>query len=230
MRVTTAERKKIGRYDAHCAPVEVGDCTIALWQVDDLEAHVDRAALLAGDDPAEPPYWAHLWSGARVLAEAVPAAAGRVVEIGCGLGLPGLVAAARGARVVLLDRDAAALAFVGESLRANGLAAAWPVRADFTRPPFGPTFDLVLAAEVVYDRAGFSALAAALAALAGPQGRILLTDGHRIDTRDFYPALERAGLVWRRRAVPVDEEGVRVEIDLVEARCAQASPYLRSLR
>jgi predicted nicotinamide N-methyase len=41
---------------------------VALWRVADLERHVDRAALLGGDEPPEPPYWAHLWSGALVLA------------------------------------------------------------------------------------------------------------------------------------------------------------------
>ena len=69
---------------------------VTLWQVDDLERYVDRRALLAGDDPEEPPYWAHLWSGARVLADAVPARPGRTIELGCGLGLPGLTAARRG--------------------------------------------------------------------------------------------------------------------------------------
>ena len=49
------------------------------------------------------PYWAFLWPGAVMLAEAVarePMAAGtRALEIGCGLGLAGLVGLARGLRV-----------------------------------------------------------------------------------------------------------------------------------
>ena len=217
MQVTTPTRKQIGAFTARLASMDVGDAVVALWQVDDLESHVDRAALLAADDPAEPPYWAHLWSGASVLAAAVPRAAGRVVEIGCGLGLPGLVAARRGAAsVVFVDREATPLAFVRESLRANRLDAACLV-ADFTRPPVRRPFDLVLAAEIVYDRAGFDALADALATLAGPAGRVLLTDGRRIDTRDFYPALERAGLVWSSRSVSVREDGIGTEILLVDA-------------
>jgi len=46
------------------------------------------------------PYWAELWPAARALAAALPPVAGlRVVELGCGLGLPSLVAAAGGAEV-----------------------------------------------------------------------------------------------------------------------------------
>jgi predicted nicotinamide N-methyase len=219
MQVTTATRKQIGAFSARLTAVNVQDAAVALWQVEDLESHVDRAALLAADDPAEPPYWAHLWSGATVLAAAVPHDAGRVVEIGCGLGLPGLTAAQRGATsVAFVDRESTPLAFVRESLRANRLGDAMCLVADFTRPPFRGPFDVVLGAEIVYDRAGFGALADALAALAGPAGRVLLADGRRIDTREFYPALERAGFAWSSRSVGVYEDGIATEIVLVDAR------------
>jgi predicted nicotinamide N-methyase len=220
MQVTTPARKRIGPFGACLRPVDVDGDTVELWQVEDLEAHVDRAALLAGTEPTEPPYWAHLWSGARVLAAAVPRGAERVIEIGCGLGLPGLVAARGGASVVFVDHEALPLAFVAESARANGVAPLGLVTADFTMPPFREPFDLVLAAEVVYDRAGFGRLAEALARLAGRRGRVLVADGHRIDTRAFYPALEVAGLGWEARTVRVLEEGIAVDVDLVEARQA----------
>jgi predicted nicotinamide N-methyase len=215
--VTTTTHQKIGAYAATLTRVDVGSGGVALWQVTNLERHVDRVALLTADDAADPPYWAYLWSGARVLADAVPLRAGRVVELGCGLGLPGLVAACRGATVVFVDREATALAFVRASARANGLAAAGCVVADFSTPPFHGTFDLVLAAEVVYERATFVPLARALAGLVRPGGRVLLTDGQRMDTRAFYPALEEAGLAWRARRVQVEEEGFPVEVHLVEA-------------
>src|SRR5205823_1340034 len=90
-------RVKIGDFEATLTHARVGDTSVALWRVAALERHVDRAALLAADEPPEPPYWAHLWSGAVVLAAAVPRSARRVLELGCGLGLPGLTAARRGA-------------------------------------------------------------------------------------------------------------------------------------
>src|SRR5689334_16055775 len=54
----------IAGFAAHSTHVRVGDDTIALWSVAALERYVDRAALLSDEDPPEPPYWAHLWSGA----------------------------------------------------------------------------------------------------------------------------------------------------------------------
>ena len=132
-RVTT-EKPVIAGFAATLSGVDVAGDPIALWEVADLERHVDRNALLAADDPPEPPYWAHRWTGAAVLAEAVPRGARSAVELGCGLGLPGLVRARHGAHVTFVDRVAAPLAFVRASAAANRLANVQCVVADFTTP------------------------------------------------------------------------------------------------
>jgi predicted nicotinamide N-methyase len=198
--------------------VALGGTDVALWRVADLERHVDRQALLGADDPPEPPYWAHLWTGALVLADCVPRDARVVVELGCGLGLPGLVAARHGAHVTFVDRVPAALAFVRASAAANGVASAAFVAADVTTPALTARFDLVLAAEVLYDRRAFDPLATAIARHLAPGGRALVTDAGRTDTRAFYPALADAGLVWAATEHVVREERLPVTVRLVEIR------------
>src|SRR5262245_14598570 len=52
------------------------------------------------------PYWAELWPSALALARMVAARAlrrARVLELGCGLGLPSLAAALAGGRVLATD-------------------------------------------------------------------------------------------------------------------------------
>jgi predicted nicotinamide N-methyase len=208
---------KIGAFQAEltCLAPVPGE-TIALWRVADLERHVDRAALLAADDAPEPPYWAHLWSGAWVLAAAVPRGPRTVLELGCGLGLPGLVAARRGARVTFVDREPAALAFVRASAAANGIPAVDTVAADVLRPALRARFELVLAAELLYDRQALRPLAEAIAGHLAPGGRALLADAGRIDTSAFYDALAAAGVAWRAREHAVREEGLPLTVRLVE--------------
>ena len=75
-------------------------------------------------DQAYPPYWAEVWESGVELAHTVstrdwPGAA--VLELGCGLGLPSLAAALRGARVLATDRVADALAFAGANAAENGV-------------------------------------------------------------------------------------------------------------
>lgn len=175
--------------------VTVGARRVRLVTVRDLEARVDRGALLRGE--AEPPYWAHLWSGARELASYVarfvPVAGHRVLEIGCGLALPGLTAAALGADVTLVDAAPAALAFAAASAGANGVHVT-TVASDFTRLDHSWTFDVVLAAEVAYDREHYGELAAVCERHLAPGGVTYFADGYRTDTRGFYAALAARGL------------------------------------
>ena len=209
---------RIADYVAELTSIEIGGDVIAIWRVADLERHVDRQALLAGDDPPEPPYWAHLWTGALVLAHAVPATGGRALELGCGLGLPTLVAARHGARVTAVDRLAAPLAFVRASAAANRLAAVDFCVADFAGEALRGPFDLILAAEVLYDRATLGALPATLRRCLRPGGRALLTDARRTDTAAFYAALDASGLPWLVTEHAAREEGLPLTVRLVEVR------------
>ncbi len=97
------------------------------------------------------PYWAELWPAATALAAALPDVAGqRVVELGCGLGLPSLVAAARGANVTASDWAEDAVELLRENAARNGLVVRAEVR-DW-RDPWPERFDLALAADVLYEQ------------------------------------------------------------------------------
>jgi predicted nicotinamide N-methyase len=112
------------------------------------------------------PYWAELWPAATALAGVLPEhlEAVRVVELGCGLGVPSLVAAARGANVTATDwaEDAIAL------LRANATRNALTLRAEVRdwRTPWPEHFDLAIAADVLYEQRNVAPLVALLRELA----------------------------------------------------------------
>src|SRR5215217_6466938 len=60
------------------------------------------------------PYWAELWPSSRALARRVGTRAlrgARVLELGCGLGLPSIAAALAGGRVLATDWSPEAVAF-----------------------------------------------------------------------------------------------------------------------
>jgi predicted nicotinamide N-methyase len=93
-----------------------------------------------------------------------PVAGLRVVELGCGLGLPSLVASARGAQVVATDWAADAVELLAENAARNGLAVVAEVR-DW-RQTWPERFDLVLAADVLYERRNVEPLVERLRELA----------------------------------------------------------------
>jgi predicted nicotinamide N-methyase len=128
--------------------VTVAGVRLELLRPESAEALIDEEAFA---DDEFLPYWAELWPAAIALAEALPDVAGlRVVELGCGLGVPSLAAAARGAQVTATDWAADAI----ELLRRNAERNALPVRAVVRdwREPWEERFDLVLAADVLYEQ------------------------------------------------------------------------------
>ena len=211
-----------GRHEFASRIVRVGRHRIELLHVANLEALVDREAVLRSDDPVEPPYWAHLWTGAIELAlhlDGHHQCAGQaVLDVGCGLGLVGIVAAVKGARVTFLDRDPDALAFAAASAERNGCRPAGLRQADFTRDNLGWRFDLILAAEVLYDAAAFIPLVRFFSAHLKSGGTVILADAHRTDTRAFYDALTSSGYRFTTRTISVREERLPLAIDIVTAR------------
>jgi len=126
----------------------VGEVELSLLRPVSPDALLDEDAF-ARDEFL--PYWAELWPAATALAVALPDVAGlRVVELGCGLGLPSLVAAARGADVTASDWAEDAVELLRENAARNGLALRAEVR-DW-REPWPERFDVVLAADVLYER------------------------------------------------------------------------------
>jgi len=185
---------------------------VSLYRVARLEDLVDRDRLLGDESAPEPPYWAHLWVGAlalaRFVAESGDLGGVRVLDLGCGLGLPGLVAAARGAEVCFADREAAALDFVRSSAKLNRFDERVEcVQLDFTREPLDGDFDIILGAEVVYEPASYLPLADFLERHLRQRGLLHFTDAFRSDAVRFFDELARRGFQGSRRAWREWEDG-----------------------
>lgn len=201
----------IADYAAEIVEFAHAGVRLHLYQVARLEDLVDRDALLRDQAVPDPPYWAHLWLGARALARQLAERGDfggrRVLDLGCGLGLPGLVAAAMGAEVWFVDREPAALEFVRRSAIHNGLTGIHCRELDFTRDGLGMKFEIILGAEVVYDPKSYEPLCEFLQQHLAPNGVIHLTDAFRSDAERFFAELRRRGFEGERSPGREWEEG-----------------------
>jgi predicted nicotinamide N-methyase len=142
------------------------------------------------------PYWAVLWRSGVALArdlERGELTGLRVVELGCGLAVPSIAAARGGASVLATDAEPEALALAGRNAEANGVRvetalAEWSSPASLLE---SAPFDLVLAADVLYERPAVATLLDLLPRLAP---RVLLADPGRPAAAPF---IERARERWR---------------------------------
>jgi predicted nicotinamide N-methyase len=158
------------------------------------------------------PYWAELWPSGIALARVVEQRVEpdmRVVELGCGLAVPSIAAALAGARALATDWSSDGLAFAAANAARNG-ARIETAQVDWFRPhelvARGP-WDLILAADVLYENRNVAPLLDLLPSLAGSRGRVLLADPGRPAARLF---IGEAAKQWRLEELPGDFAHARV--------------------
>jgi predicted nicotinamide N-methyase len=142
------------------------------------------------------PYWAELWPSGLALARALAGRAlhgARTLELGCGLGLPSLAAALAGGRVLATDWSSDAVDHARANAERNGASiearvVAWGEPAALVeRAPW----DLVLAADVLYERRNAELLAPLLPRLVDDRGAVWLADPGRKVAEGFLDAIAK---------------------------------------
>ncbi len=152
------------------------------------------------------PYWADLWPSAAVLAEQVLARARptwRTLELGCGLGLASLAARRRGLDVLATDYYEDALRFAELNATQNGVAPLATRHADWRQWPADLVdFDLILGADILYERPMGTLVAEVLGQALAQGGRAWISDPGRVGAETFLERCAPLGLRTRRRNVP----------------------------
>jgi predicted nicotinamide N-methyase len=134
------------------------------------------------------PYWAELWPSGLALAHVVrrrDLEGLRVLELGCGLGVPSIVAALGGARVLATDWSPEALEVAAENAKRNRadvetVLVSWADPDPLVRRA---PWDLVLGADLLYEQRNVDQLLALLPRLGG---EVLLAEPGRPPAARFF--------------------------------------------
>ena len=169
-------------FDVVREDVLVGGLRLTVARPRSAEDLIDEAAYAVDE---RLPYWAELWPSAHVLAGDLAGRdlrGRRVVELGCGVGLPSVVAALGGADVLATDWYDAALRFTAWNAAAAGADVA-TLLVDWSSPPPAllsrPPADLVVGADVLYEERNGPALAAVIPRILAPDGELVVADPRR---------------------------------------------------
>jgi methyltransferase-like protein 23 len=181
-------------------PLETVDITIGqqLWHITCV---TDQDALLDGVDEVEHvPYGFLLWESAIALAQVLVQRGDqlqgkRVLELGAGVGLSGLVAQALGASVWQTDHRADLLVLAEQNARQNQVALPQQFLADWRTWDHVEQYDLILGADILYERAMHRYLAPIFRQNLAPDGQLLLADPSRPQALELIAQLETEG--WR---------------------------------
>ncbi|HWB07760.1 MAG TPA: methyltransferase domain-containing protein [Pirellulales bacterium] len=169
------------------------------------------------------PYWADVWPSALCLAERIARLTGsgqRLLELGCGVGYVCAAASARGFEVLGTDYYPEALEFTQVNLARNDLRPAALRLVDWRRFPDDlSTFNVVAAADVLYEKAYPALIASAIDRTLAAEGLALVADPGRRGSGPFQEECRARGLtVERVLPAPYDNGSVCHTVDLYEIR------------
>ncbi len=208
-----------GKTDLAETSVSVGEKTYRIVHPEVVDALIDEAEF---DQDERLPYWADLWPSALALARHLSGrdlSGERVLELGCGVGLPGVVALDRGAEVLMTDHYEAALDFASYNARINTGRESRTMLLDWHEPPAQiGKFDHVIAADVLYERRNIPPLLDLIPALLAPEGEALFADPQRKDTPFFMEEMKGKGFQHEAESLTVKQGGREIEVLLHNLR------------
>jgi protein-L-isoaspartate O-methyltransferase len=152
------------------------------------------------------PYWAEIWTSSLILSEHILnggiAPEHSVLELGCGIGIAGVVAGFVSEDVLLTDYEEAATAFAARNWRRHHTSEPRTALIDWREPPSARRYDRIIAADVAYEARAFRPLAKAFDALLAPGGTIIIGEPKRPIAGEFYILLRNSGWRIERQSFP----------------------------
>lgn len=201
------------RYKVAFEPLKIREHQLQLLKITDLEQ------ILEGKDPLKDvstfPFWIRLWEAAIVLSEFIAGLPRdketTLLELGAGLGAPGLTAAAAGFQVTLTDYEELILDFERINAAASKLENVQFALLDWLDPPEMPQYDVIVGAEILFREEFFEPLLKVLRKALKPEGVVYLA--HDIKRRSMEPFLKMAEKEYsisasRRKLKSLDEDKI----------------------
>jgi predicted nicotinamide N-methyase len=169
----------------------IADPDVVLDQVADAEDRRERVSGKRRDgEELHLPYWAELWESGLGIGQMLVASpqlvSGRsVLDLGCGMGLAGTVAAAMGGHVLFADLEADSLLFAALN------SAPWRERVrtrrlNWKKDRLEEKFDVILGADILYEKAQWEFLEPFWREHLAEGGMVLLGEPGR-QTGELFP-------------------------------------------
>jgi len=156
------------------------------------------------------PLWSKVWEASLVLADHLAGMAvepgKRFLEIGCGLGLVGIVASSFGHQVTMTEINPHSLDFARANARSNNLANLEIAELDWDNPNLEGLFDYIVGSEVIYKERDFQSLLRLFKANLRPGGEIILVERIRKTSMEFFGRMQQSFKISARKKVLRSQE------------------------
>ncbi len=167
------------------------------------------------------PYGVALWPSAIALVHEIAGrsetiAGRRILELGAGTGIPGIVAASLGGLVVQTDRDELALHLCWRNGERNGVGALEYRLADWTEWDDTGPYDWIIGSDILYGESVHPHLRRIFETNLAPGGMVLISDPFRAISLRLLEIMESDGWTVRFNKWEVGEEATPRPVGVFE--------------
>ena len=192
------------RYPVEEKTIPLVSNPIRMAIIDDPDQLLDT---LSKEDPSGTlhlPYWTYLWPSAIGLAQYLDRSDGlagqRILEIGCGFGLAGIVACQKGGIGLFTDYERDPLSFARYNALQNGCAErASFLQMDWNTPCLKGKFSRILASDVIYEDTHWNPILALLQTHLAPDGEAIFSEPNRTSVSGFLERISRYGFTYTKQ-------------------------------
>jgi 2-polyprenyl-3-methyl-5-hydroxy-6-metoxy-1,4-benzoquinol methylase len=181
------------KYPVEVVSLTIGARSLKVIQFKDLGAYIEKLVDAGPVACLDLPFWAKVWEASFVLAHFLgrqPVVPGRrILEIGAGIGLVGVYAALCGHDITITDNNDDALLFARAQVLLNDCPHVAVRHLDWRTPDLEQPYDVIVGADVVYDRSSYGDLVRFLKMALAPDGIIFLAKNEQFQATAFLSAL-----------------------------------------
>ena len=178
-------------YDTQTVDLAIGGRPFRFHVPRTIERFIDP------DDPLRNfPLWSKIWEASLLLASKMATRkvcpGEHLIELGAGLGVAGLAAAAFGHNITITEYDPHALAFLEATRLENQCYTARIRRLDWHHQDLAERFDVILGSELIYKESDFMIMRTLFQSLLKPGGEVLLAGEMRQTNKAFLDCMQSA--------------------------------------
>ncbi|MBT3194837.1 MAG: methyltransferase domain-containing protein [Verrucomicrobia bacterium] len=185
-------------WPTHTIMRQFGAFQLQLNVIKDFDTVLNHCVEHHPNDTDMIPYYADLWPSAEALGQHLVSTYSslsnmRVIELGCGLGLPSILCAKLGAEVTATDFHPDNAPYFTRNAAANNVPDITYRQMDWAIPDFPRQFDMVIGSDLLYEPKQIVSLTRCVLSLLAPRGTFILADPGRDHIQAAVDALTRKG-------------------------------------
>ena len=199
---------------------KIGHDELKLYRVKNLDELIDQIDDEQFNHDERMPYWAELWPSAIGLARYLNENPHiihkkKVLELGCGLGLTSMVIGdCEPEQFLATDYEQDALDITTKNFLLNEKKPPRLKLLDWRAPDLEQKFEVIVAADILYERRFFLHLRRLFRNYLERQGSVILAEPGRPIAQNFFDMLRQAGFVCITRTMEVQQANYKIAVKI----------------